>query len=843
MSEGVCKIFLKIDILFKDGKPDLKTINTNTKYARACPIDNTGVNNCKDYLAGIDALYSRLFNDLFQRPLDAQKRENNDNQYAEYVLIWLGSKLFHTESYRSSNLNDFYKNYLENTHRPFNYNDLIEKKRQLLDANLYYMSLFYQLFQEICYINLKYKKTSIDVNSIRSDSTRFHNKYTSLYNDIKECDSYLNLLNNLKTEYENLKTSLIRSKRNRSLKSVLSVNLKNLPSTKKANKKSTIGFDCPKCKKINSNAEKKKPKSAPKASQPAEPVSPPAAHPLPQQVQSVSAPAPPSKPEPVKPKEPESSQQPKQKPPESLPPSITTIQKESPGSQSVSNSAVDKSSDQGNKSKSSDSDQRNTASEMGKQGGSIEHKPEQSSDGQQQISNPIQGNSSGGPENSDGLKKIGQKPPENGPEKQSSHSKTKEPSQSETSQQEQLQTQQHSAQQGSQNISDTKKPQKEESNHPNGQGDSKNETKGLGSENRDPNGEANEPGTPSGGAGEPPSGSHAPSQDDKSDITNSPDQAGSSSASEESIDLWSPFFKLILNGKEYFNKASDFIEQNRKRFNDAKDKISNVYNDAVDNLKSVYNASSIYFSDIINNITNQPNQVDTPSKSGVSGDKLPQSSDQSKETGDPPPPQPSTPLKGPSPSIQLPPIQQKQSSSQLQPITQGPTQVNQPNHQKIDQLVKSLCPNPNLRKTWNIFPTTWSGSGDCKPEVKLMNTTLVCCTSEQCSLTGITVTLVLIPIILLIAYKYLPFGSSKKSEKKNMKRVINFHDGNRKTQIIIKSYDRNKDLKPVISSVDRKKDPLLNIYKLMQADPVPFINLFFLLIFFVYKRKLNYLEL
>ncbi|EUD70309.1 hypothetical protein YYG_04627 [Plasmodium vinckei petteri] len=60
-----------------------------------------------------------------------------------------------------------------------------------------------------------------------------------------------------------------------------------------------------------------------------------------------------------------------------------------------------------------------------------------------------------------------------------------------------------------------------------------------------------------------------------------------------------------------------------------------------------------------------------------------------------------------------------------------------------------------------------------------------------------------------------------------MKRVINFHDGNRKTKIIISSYDNKKDLKPVINSVGGKKGPLLNIYKLIRADPMPFINLFF----------------
>ncbi|CXH21429.1 BIR protein [Plasmodium berghei] len=102
----------------------------------------------------------------------------------------------------------------------------------------------------------------------------------------------------------------------------------------------------------------------------------------------------------------------------------------------------------------------------------------------------------------------------------------------------------------------------------------------------------------------------------------------------------------------------------------------------------------------------------------------------------------------------------------------------------------------------------------------------------------------LIPIALAIMYKYLSYGWRKElKRKKNMKKVINSIGGKRPVQIIITSSSHKKQTKKSINSVHRKKPPLLNIYKLMQADPIPFINLFFLLIFFVYKRKENFLEL
>ncbi|CAD2097326.1 PIR protein CIR protein [Plasmodium vinckei] len=373
-----------------------------------------------------------------------------------------------------------------------------------------------------------------------------------------------------------------------------------------------------------------------------------------------------------------------------------------------------------------------------------------------------------------------------------------------------------------------------------------NESKDLGNSKGNTGGTNDNKGDPNSGNGNPGGGSSGPT----------------SGTSGGSFDWSSSIFEFILKGKEYYNKASEFIEHNHQKFKDAAEKISGAYNDTVENLKSAYNASSDYLNKFINNVTSQLNQVGSPSGGGNSSNQspspqLPSTTDpsnpptSSKNTSSDPasnqqPNSPSTPSKDPLPTTPTDPskasLQQNQSPPQSQTITQHPAQVKQTNHQKIGQFIKSLSSDLILKKPWNIFPTTWNGSGDCKPEIKFMNTTLICCTSEQCSLTGIPVILVLIPIILLIAYKYLSFGSSQKSEKKNMNRVINFHDGNRKTKIIISSNDRSKHLKPVINLVGGKKKSLLNIYKLIRADPMPFINLFFLLIFFVYKRKRDTIE-
>ncbi|CDU16185.1 YIR protein [Plasmodium yoelii] len=80
------------------------------------------------------------------------------------------------------------------------------------------------------------------------------------------------------------------------------------------------------------------------------------------------------------------------------------------------------------------------------------------------------------------------------------------------------------------------------------------------------------------------------------------------------------------------------------------------------------------------------------------------------------------------------------------------------------------------------------------------------------------------------------------TQKKQDKKFINSNDRKKKVEIIINSSTQKKQTNQFINSIYWEKYPLLNIYKLMKADPVPFIILFLLFIFYVYKRKGDSLE-
>ncbi|SCL91133.1 CIR protein [Plasmodium chabaudi adami] len=145
----------------------------------------------------------------------------------------------------------------------------------------------------------------------------------------------------------------------------------------------------------------------------------------------------------------------------------------------------------------------------------------------------------------------------------------------------------------------------------------------------------------------------------------------------------------------------------------------------------------------------------------------------------------------------------------------------------------------------------------------------VYCNRIICNKIKIGVIALSIPIVLVFVYKYFPWKRTKKLKKtKKMKRVvnlldrkktkkidINLIDDNKTMQITINSNDKKKATKRIINSNDKKKNTkknicsdhgkttlLFNIYKQMQLNPMPFIHLFMLLIFFIFKRKKDSIE-
>ncbi|SCL93776.1 hypothetical protein PCHCB_000549400, partial [Plasmodium chabaudi chabaudi] len=280
------------------------------------------------------------------------------------------------------------------------------------------------------------------------------------------------------------------------------------------------------------------------------------------------------------------------------------------------------------------------------------------------------------------------------------------------------------------------------------------------------------------------------------------------------------------------------------------------YNSAVTNINYAYDTSTNYIGGVVNSVASQLNPFGTSASSDNQSGSGGTGSGSS--TGSSPSNPPQIPNSDPNPSP-LPSSPSSSSSSSTPPVTTQPqpplTPDTPPNTQSTISQPQSVPTQDPLQSTVqkggsspaqshgtnsSTDPSTQGNVSTTGIVVKINEKPSIWCIApnKKCDLVGISVIGVSISIFLAIMYKYLSFGSAKNSKKgKNMKRVINSTSGKKQIQIVIKSYSQKKQTKKSIKSVYREKSPLLNIYKLMQADPMPFINLFFLLIFFVYKRK------
>ncbi|CAD2083961.1 CIR protein PIR protein [Plasmodium vinckei brucechwatti] len=419
------------------------------------------------------------------------------------------------------------------------------------------------------------------------------------------------------------------------------------------------------------------------------------------------------------------------------------------------------------------------------------------------------------------------------------------------------------------------KPQKtqtDEPNHKKGSEDFKSGQTSLNSEN----------GSSEGGPGVGSSGSGSGGSEGPGGVPGSGASGGSKTLvdqvpihpSEKSNGGWLGNLGMGFNLTDYMLSFSDIYDSSKNILTNTANQITSAYNSAkaiahdtyyktVSIAKDTYSATTNYIGGAVNSITNQFNSFVTfqlsygqsGSNSLGSGVDTSNHSQQNPSQTSPPSPSSSIPQSLPSPPSPLSPVtssdpqtpspksldpqststQNFKSSDQQSASNAGNRASQIPSSGQVTLLSSGICPS-------NIG----SGNNPSGTDVKMNKKSSIWCIglNKKYDILGIGIISISIFAFLAIMYKYLSLGCTSKSKrKKSVKKVINSIGGKRPIQIIIKSYDRNKDLKPIINSVGRKKDPLLNIYKLMQADPIPFINLFFLLIFFVYKRKYDFLEL
>ncbi|CAD2089286.1 CIR protein PIR protein [Plasmodium vinckei brucechwatti] len=716
--QELCKKFLDADKIINDENDNNLTmyqIINDPEFDKYCPKSK-----CETNIQRIGALSAYLF--MKARVLATNVMENY-GQYDEFFLMWLSDKLFKIAKEDNNPLiNEItlykaYEQHLKNNIVSSNYLDLLDKINGLKEVNLMYMKHFYKLLNLICKVIAHYNPNDKDNNKLINYSTECYNQYSSLYDSVSQCISYLHLLDNLKKTYYSFINNVINQN---GKNEELAWDLKTL--------KTSDGEDDYFSKDFN-NFDFSDSKCKLEIKLPPEP-------------QSAS-------------------------------------QKSGTSPQSGT--------------KDSGTQKGNSDSEGDRKGGT----------------NNLSGSTGSGHGSETGDTSGGSS----------------------------------SGASGGQND----------------QGGSNDGPKALGDQ------------VPTPPSGEP-NGYLLSNWGMSFNLMGYMPSASSIYQSSKNI-LSSATNKI----SDTYNNTVDIVkgayDSTVNNIKDAYDRtmtsITGAYNNAMTSITNAYDRTTNYIGNAVNSVTSQLNPFSTPQ----SDDNQPGSNSSGGGTDtsnhsqqNPPPPTPPSPSL---PSPVTPPDPQNPSLSQPQDPPQTPS-LSQPHSNQTQDKLQITVQNDASNTLKQPDPKTGTGgvqtmtiTNDTLPSsstdpsitgsgittgivVKMIEKPSIWCIAQNKKYNILSICIISISIFafLAIMYKYLSLGCTSKSKrKKNMKKVINSIGGKKPVQIIIKSYDRSKDLKPIINSVGRKKDPLLNIYKLMQADPIPFINLFFLLIFFVYKRKYDFLEL
>ncbi|CDU16858.1 PIR protein [Plasmodium yoelii] len=172
---------------------------------------------CVTDLDKIHAVCLFLFDNFFGGVDSFTVNAKSNINIVDYIIIWLSYMLSLNKNMNYKNIYDFYEKNIKNNNKytarisgvnDYNsYNDLIDKKKDLLNINFEDMSKFYDAFNKLCTIY-----GGLDINYSNCDnclkkSKEFAKKYDDLnenYNNTKD-SPYVQLLSTLSNDYDNFK--------------------------------------------------------------------------------------------------------------------------------------------------------------------------------------------------------------------------------------------------------------------------------------------------------------------------------------------------------------------------------------------------------------------------------------------------------------------------------------------------------------------------------------------------------------------------------------------------------------------------------------------------------------
>ncbi|VTZ67861.1 CIR protein [Plasmodium chabaudi chabaudi] len=216
MDKNVCKLFVDTDEVFNHGTVNESIFNTSNLYKKYCPNGNCNTNYDR-----ISALCDYLLTEL-QKYDKKQNDSNNDvNQNYEYVFMWLADKFLKISPNRSFSLYDYYEKVIVKRGENFNCWGKLDNKKDLKDSNLSIMTLFYQIFMNICNAIMKNEISRLELNKFMDIDHSYHQLYELINYQVSNCDPYIQLFVNLNKTYDEYRKLAINKFSKDDLKNIL----------------------------------------------------------------------------------------------------------------------------------------------------------------------------------------------------------------------------------------------------------------------------------------------------------------------------------------------------------------------------------------------------------------------------------------------------------------------------------------------------------------------------------------------------------------------------------------------------------------------------------------------
>ncbi|CAD2097219.1 PIR protein CIR protein [Plasmodium vinckei petteri] len=213
MAEKACKFLREVDAYFNNEIVDENKFNQSNSYK--CPFGNENKENpgCKNNNERINALGEGLYQKLDSIANDLKEGGDNGNRHIEIFTMWLCDKLYMLEKNKVATLEKSYEKYLKDYTGNLIYWGVIDSENVYNGANVWYMSELYSLLKDICYLDNEYDKNINNVNKkkVEAVSNKLYENFINIYNNVKDCYSYLHLLKPLKNAYDDVRNNAIKN--------------------------------------------------------------------------------------------------------------------------------------------------------------------------------------------------------------------------------------------------------------------------------------------------------------------------------------------------------------------------------------------------------------------------------------------------------------------------------------------------------------------------------------------------------------------------------------------------------------------------------------------------------